>query len=447
MYHRKYPSKHLSNVREVLTRLSKAGLKVNLQKTTWLAREVHYLGHRISAAGIQPSEEKVSAVLSAPEPQNLQQLRAYLGLLQYYGRFLPRLSAVAAPLYSLEKKDAPWVWGPDQKSRFSETKRLLCVAPILCHYQPSLPLVLTTDAGPEGVAAVLSHPDAMTGVDRPIACASRRLSPAERNYSQLDREALGVVFGVKKFHQYFYGRCFVIKTDHKPLLGLLSQHKSLPQVVSPRMLRWKLTLTGYEFELKYIPGREIADADGLSRLPSPVGPEDLPPPADVTLMLEAVESLVSVSQVQSATRRDPVVSAAYVYTRDGWPEVCPNQELSVYFVHRHELSVENGCLMWGLRVVIPPQLRSHVMSMLHDGHPGMTAMKQLARSIVWWPGLDHQVEDCVRGCQVCQIEKRRRRSLPRDELQPSSCSAAPCGRRWRRCGRLCGPPWRPARST
>ena len=121
---------------------------------------------------------------------------------------------------------------------------------------------------------------------------------------------------------------------------------------------------------------------------------------------------LSLSQVQSASRRDPVVSAAYVYTRDGWPDVCPRDELSVYFAHRHELSIKNGCLLWGLRVVLPLQLRSRVLSLLHEGHPGIMAMKQLARSIVWWPGLDRSIEDCVRVCQVCQVEKGKVPDVP-----------------------------------
>ena len=406
------PAEHLKNVKEVLKRLSEAGLKVNVKKTTWLATEVQYLGHKISAAGIQPADEKVRAVREAPEPENLQQLRAYLGLLQYYSRFLPRLSVVASPLYQLEKKDVKWEWGPEQSSSFKATKDLLCSAPILQHYQPSLPLVLTTDASPDGVAAVLSHPEGVSGPDRPIAFASRRLSPAERNYSQLDREALAVMFGVAKFHQYVYGRCFTIKTDHKPLLGLLSLGKALPQVVSARMLRWKLTLTGYEFVLKYIPGRDIANADGLSRLPLPTCPESTPLPADVVQMMDAVGSLVSVPLIQTATRRDPVISAAYIYTRDGWPAKCPKDDLSVLFSHRSELSIDNGCLLWGLRVVIPHVLRSRVLSMLHDGHPGMTAMKQLARGVVWWPGLDGHIEDCVRACQVCQSERGKVPDVP-----------------------------------
>ena len=141
-------------------------------------------------------------------------------------------------------------------------------------------------------------------------------------------------------------------------------------------------------------------------------PESTPLPADVVQMMDAVGSLVSVPLIQTATRRDPVISAAYIYTRDGWPAKCPKDDLSVLFSHRSELSIDSGCLLWGLRVVIPHVLRSRVLSMLHDGHPGMTAMKQLARGVVWWPGLDGQIEDCVRACQVCQSERGKVPDVP-----------------------------------
>ena len=398
------PEEHLANVREVLRRLSAAGLKVNQQKTVWLADEVEYLGHRITAAGIQPSEEKVRAVLDARPPTNLQELRSYLGLIQYYSRFMPRLSTVAAPMYELEKKGVKWVWGERQQFSFQETKDLLAAAPVLAHYQQEKPLVLTADASPYGVAAVLSHPDPQTGADRPIAFASRSLTAAERNYSQLDREALAIIFGVGKYHQFVYGRKFVVKSDHKPLLGLLAPGKTLPLAVSPRLMRWKLALTAYDFVLQFVPGREIANADGLSRLPLPDTVGEYPVPADVVNLMEELAHLVTPQQLTTATRRDPVLSAVYRYVQNGWPESLPDAELSHYF-RRNELSLEGGCVLWGCRVLVPPQLRNRLMLMLHDGHPGITAMKRVARSCVWWPGLDGEIEQLVQTCQLCQAHR------------------------------------------
>ena len=405
-------AEHLCNVRLVLERLAGAGLKVNRQKCVWLADRVSYLGFSISAAGVQPSPERSRAILDAPEPTSLRQLRSYLGMLQYYSRFTPRLATVAAPLYALQKKNAVWTWDEPQKVAFAETKRLLGSAPVLAHYDPGQPLVLTTDASPYGVAAVLSHPEA--GTDRPIAYASRSLCDAERNYSQLDKEACAVMFGVSKYHQYLYGRAFVIKTDHQPLIALLGE-KALPLTVSPRILRYRLRLAGYQYKMQHVPGRSMSNADGLSRLPLPEAPPDAAPPADVVRLMDDLAEVVDVSQVRTGTRRDPSLAAAYRHTSEGWPTTNPDAELLPYFRRRSELSLQDGCLLWGSRVVIPTALRDKVLRLLHDGHPGIAGMKRIARNSVWWPGIDADIETCVRACDPCQVQ---RGSVPENMPQP-----------------------------
>ena len=407
------PAEHIRNVRLVLERLARAGLKVNQDKCVWLADQVEYLGYSISAAGVQPTSEKSRAVLDAPEPTNLRQLRSYLGMLQYYGRFLPHLATVAAPLYALQKKEAVWSWEASQRRAFAETKRLLASAPVLAHYDPTQPLILTTDASPYGVAAVLSHPEA--AADRPIAYASRSLCDAERNYSHLDKEACGVMFGLAKFHQFLYARSFIIKTDHQPLLALLGGDKALPLTVSPRILRYRLKLAGYQYKMVHVAGRSMSNADGLSRLPLPEAPVDAPPPADVVKLMDDLAAAVDVSHVRTGTRRDPTLSAAYRHTSEGWPAASPSAELQAYFRRRTELSLQDGCLLWGSRVVIPPSLRDNVLRLLHDGHPGIAGMKRLARCSVWWPGIDADIESRVRACDPCQTH---RASSPENLPQP-----------------------------
>lgn len=137
---------------------------------------------------------------------------------------------------------------------------------MLVHYSSEKPLIVSCDASPYGVGAAVSH-IMEDGSERPISFASRTLSQAERNYSQLDKEALALVFAVKKFHQYVYGRTFILTTDHKPLLGLLKADKALPVMASPRMHRWGIILSGYSYDLQYRPGIENANCDALSRLP------------------------------------------------------------------------------------------------------------------------------------------------------------------------------------
>ena len=148
------------------------------------------------------------------------------------------------------------------------------------------------------------------GTERPISYASRTLSPAEKNYSQLDKEAAAIMFGVRKFHTYLYRRRFKIYTDHKPLLGLLQSNKAIPTTASPRIQRWALFLAGYSYELVYHSGRSIGNADGLSRLPLPTEIEEVPVPGDIKLVMDHLDNTpVQVKDIERWTSNDPILSA------------------------------------------------------------------------------------------------------------------------------------------
>ena len=196
---------HLQNPASVLERLTSAGVRLKREKCVFMIPEVEYLGHLILAEGISLSPEKVRAVREAPTPKDVSQLRSFLSLINYYGKFLPNVATLLRPLYNLLQSARRWSWGKFQDQAFHKAKELLSSAPILTYYDPNKPLLLSCDASPYGVGAVLSHqlPD---NSERPVAYASRTFSPAEVKYSQLDKEALSIVYGVKNFHQYLYGR-------------------------------------------------------------------------------------------------------------------------------------------------------------------------------------------------------------------------------------------------
>ena len=178
--------------------------------------KIEYLGHIIDAEGLHLTEEKVKAIREAPKPKNVRELRSFLGILNYYGRFLCNLSTNLVPLHDLLCKGVTWIWKRKHDEAFNTAKNTLQSDSVLVHYDPDKPLVLTCDASPYGIGAVLSH-TIEDGTDRPVAYASRTLTTAEKRYSQLERERLAVVFGTKKFHNYLYGRPFEIQSDHKPL--------------------------------------------------------------------------------------------------------------------------------------------------------------------------------------------------------------------------------------
>ena len=184
---------------------------------------VEYLGYVIDRAGIHTSPLKVQAIVDAPAPTDLGELCAFLGLVMYYEKFIKNLSSLSAPLNQLFRTETKWKWSDHCEQRFKALKDALVLAEVLCHYNPTLPLDLACDASAVGIGAVIFH-TVLDGSEKPIAYASRTLSKSELNYIQIEREALGIIFGLKKFHQYLYGRTFTLVTDTSPWLLFWTYH-------------------------------------------------------------------------------------------------------------------------------------------------------------------------------------------------------------------------------
>ena len=219
------------------------------------------------------------------------------------------------------------------------------------------------------------------------------MSPSERGYGQIEKEGLAIVYSIKKFHQYIYGRHFEIFTDHKPLIGVLGETKPIPPHAAARIQRWALLLAAYDYTLKYRKGCLNGNADALSRLPRIALLCEVSDIVNRVHMIELAHSPVTASEVKNATSKDPVLSLVHEFVLSGWPEGFKAEEAFAPFLRKsEELSVEDGCILWGARVVIPEKLREKVLSELHVGHVGMSRMKLLSRGFVWWPGMDQDVE-------------------------------------------------------
>lgn len=393
---------HMKNLEAVLKRLHEKGFKLKKSKCAFMQDSVEYLGHKIDAEGLHALPQKQKAVKDAPTPTNVQQLRSFLGLVNYYGKFIANLSTIVHPLNELLQKDRKWNWTSECAQAFRSAKEALVSSSVLVHYDPKLPITLAGDASAYGIGAVISHtmPD---GTERPIAFASRTLSTSERNYAQLEKEALSLVYGVKKFHQYLFGRKFTLITDHKPLTAILGSKKGIPSLAAARLQRWAMLLASYQYEIRFKPTSQHGNADGLSRLPLDIGQTgDAPSSSFGTLDVHSMDTLpISYTQVELFTRRDVLLSKVLRYTKRGWPgEV--SSSLKPFFNRRLELSVENGCLLWGTRVIIPKRLQEEILEDLHQSHPGVSRMKSIARSYFWWPSLDKQIEELASHCTSCQ---------------------------------------------
>ena len=385
----------------VLLKLKDIGARLNKAKCEFGVESVKYLGHVISQHGVQPDPDKVSSVLNAPEPKNKTELRSMLGMTHYYGKYCPDLATVCTPLYGLLKDGADFVWSQECSEAFSKMKTLLTSAPVLAYYDPKKELILSTDASPTGVGAVLSMIDE-EGKSRPIAYAHKALSVCQRRYAQIDREAFGVLFGVTKFSKYLYGREFTIETDHQALVRILGEKCNIPSLAAARLHRWALYLSQFRYKLRYTPGSSLLHADALSRLP--VDAEEDEPDIASLFFLHQIETLpVDSKKVEVETAKDEVLKRVVEHVHNGWSEAVPGDaDLVPFFRRRDALTLQNGVLLWGSRVVLPQALRPTIMQELHRGHPGIVRMKQLARTSCWWPGLDGDIEDLVQRCDACQ---------------------------------------------
>ena len=407
---------HEERLRMVLDRLDQAGVRLKREKCEFHKTSVEYLGHVIGEQGLKPTDSKVKAIKEAPEPSNVTELRAFLGLLNYYGQFLPNIAATLHPLYVLLQKGQPWMWKTEQKMSFHEAKQKLIQSDFLVHNDLTKVLKLNCDASPYGVGACLVHV-MEDGSERPVAFASRTLSNAEKNYAQLEREALALIFGVRQFHKYLVGREFTLVTDHKPLLKILGPYEGVPTLAASRLQRWALILSAYKYRLQYKPGTDNKEADLLSRLPLPVQVID---PNEQIYGLDYCEQLpVTAAEVAKETLTDPVLKKVYQYTMFGWTEPV-DKNLEPYQRRASELSTENGCLLWGNRVVIPTTLRSRLLEELHEGHLGIVRMKAVARSLIWWAGMDSEVEEVTKTCQSCQSQMSTKQGESVSSLDLSS---------------------------
>ncbi|XP_018406502.1 PREDICTED: uncharacterized protein K02A2.6-like [Cyphomyrmex costatus] len=394
---------HDRNLTCVLKRLQDCGLTLSKDKCAFAQSNIKFLGFELNAQGIQASSKKVDAIVNMKKPDNLTELKSFLGMINYYSKFIKDYSDLLSPLYKLLRKDKKWCWAKEQELAFKKAKERLASREILIHYSSDYPLKITCDASPVGLGAVVSHilPD---GSDRPIAYASRVLSVAQRNYSQLDREALALVFGVKAFHQYVYGRNFILETDHKPLTYIFGPKKGIPQMAANRVQRWAVILASYDFIIKYIKGQDNGPADGLSRVSmkdtsQATDSKDLQVHNYLKAISEELQNLDS-KAVRKGTSKDALLSKVRNFVMQGWPDKV-EKCFEPFKSRRLELSVEDGCIMWGYRVVIPPSLRAELLVELHGIHLGVVKMKALARSYFWWPGLDKNIEEITKSCKGC----------------------------------------------
>lgn len=250
---------HIANLEKVFQNLRKHNLKLNPSKCIFFCADVTYLGHHISEQGIQPDKSKYSSILNYPEPKSSDDVRRFVAFCNYYRRFIPYFADIAAPLNALLRKNAKFVWSEDCKCAFKKLRNKLLSPQILKFPDFNKTFILSTDASKVACGAVLSqkHGD----IDLPIAYASRSFTKGESNKSTIEQELTAIHWAIMYFRPYLYGRKFLVKTDHRPLVYLFSMTNP-----SSKLTRMRVDLEEFNFDVEYVKGKENVGPDALSRI-------------------------------------------------------------------------------------------------------------------------------------------------------------------------------------
>ncbi|XP_055916502.1 uncharacterized protein K02A2.6-like [Eupeodes corollae] len=378
-------------------KLQKYDLHVNKNKCEFFKTEIRYLGYVIRKNEILKSPDKVQAIKDMSRPKNSDEVRAFLGMITYYSKFIPDLSTITFPLRQLPQKNYKFKWSKSCELAFIKLKEEIMSNRVLTPYDPQLQTTLACDASPVGIAAVLSQID--EGVERPIAFISRSLTLSEQNYSQLDREALAIVFAIDKFYMYLYGREFILITDNKPLTRIFHQHSKIPAMTSSRLLRYASFLQGFNYKIQHKKAEEHLHVDCLSRNLSTDSfqkfkffLDDEIKDLQDQIINQISTVLLTATSIAKETEKDSKLSKL-------------KQDLLKGQIENPDYSLQDGVIFKGNRVVIPNTLQDEVLKELHRTHIGIMKMKQLARKYCYWNGIDSSIEKLVRSCEKCALCK------------------------------------------
>ena len=384
---------HARRIRMVLDRIREAKFKLNLDKCTFAAREVAYLGHLVSANGVSPDVSKVEAIKSFPLPRTVRDVRAFLGLAGYYRSFIPNFAALSKPLTLLTRKDFKFCWSEPQQTSFDALKEALTSESVLAHPEFDKPFILSCDASNYAISAILSQEH--EGKEKPLSFASRVLNQHEINYSTTEKELLAIVFGVQTHRCFLYGRKFKIITDHAALKWLIT----VKNHQCARLTRWVLKLAEYDFEVIHRPGKKHINADVLSRHVA----------ATVSKLPDSSEEVAAdVKPMQGESLTKEVIMQAQANDEFCQQVYCALSEGKTlpYFRDKHSVLYHTTSNpSEGAKVVVPASLREQIIRQHHDpvfaGHQGEKRTISNLRLHYYWPSMSKDVEKFIRECASC----------------------------------------------
>lgn len=430
---------HLQHCQAVFDKLRKHHLKLKLKKCSFLQTETKYLGFVITQNGIKPDQQKVDAIRSLPKPTTVKQIRSFLGLANYYRRFVPNFSKIAEPLVNLTKKYAKYNWTNACDNAFQALKDNLTAVPLLGYPDLNKPYILYTDASDTCVGACLTQKcDDDKETEKPLYFLSHKLSVTQCKWSTIEKEAFAIHYALQKLDFYLHNATFVIKCDHKPLKYILSS-----PIQNRKIALWALGISGYNCTIEYITGQTNYCADLLSRIPHTENQEN-----EREFVPDVSENTFEINTFNSNRFVPKHFASCEVDERD-----IPNKEklqLPGYNMEeeqekdaeivkiKHQIqsgkatsSIQNKHLIIDnvlyyiskpdgepiIRLYVPSHLHEKVTVQYHDsnGHLGIDKTFDAIRQKYYWPNLYKQLYSYVTTCITCQTRNLKKNNPPVQE--------------------------------
>ena len=405
--------------RIILTRCRKLGITISLKKLE-CGHEILFAGHLISSTGVRPDPAKTAAISDFPRPQTTTDLRSFFGLVNQLGMFLPDLAQMSPHLRGLLKADSHWSWQPEHEEEFEEIKKVLTGPNVVKPFDPKLNTELLTDSARlSGMGYALIQREVDPPGQRLICCGSKAFTPTQMRYSTMEVECLGIVWAIKHCKFYTLGmQHFEVHTDHSALVGVFKQ--PLREVASPRCRTMREKVSGFNFTVKHVRGKTHYVADALSRYPKwspePDGTED-----ESVAICYRISLDPAISQLDAAAAKDKSYLAVRQLLLEGCkpdkiPKSHPARPYSQVWDDLAPLDAPETTLLVlnGKRLVIPDEYKSNILRLLHLPHAGEKKTAIMGRQLYFWPSMNRDILNMVKGCVPCQ---KYQPSMSRQPLQ------------------------------
>ena len=401
---------HDTQVDKVFEEISKANITLNYNKCKFREQSVMFLGEKISGNGIEPDPDKVSAIQNWEKPHDVRTLQSFFGMLNFVGRFIPNMASRTPALRTLLRKESVWLWDENHDKEFDDMKTALITHPVLSFYDPIKQHKVSNDASKDGIGSVLLQLE--NDGWHPVHYGARTLTRTERSYAPIEREALGLLYGATKFHQYIFGKPFFMETDHRPLVSIFEGYlNEAPARIQCIMLK----LQKYDFKMHWVPRKYIMLADSLSKQTNRSENDQKSEVTDeIDLYVNEIRQQIPVSdemwvKFEQETLVDPELNELKKNIEQG-------KFKDKYRDMGGRLNVMKGVIFNSYRIFVPRSMRIDMINRVHEGHLGIEKSKRRARMCIYWPGMNTDIEEVVSKCATCCKfrEKLKREPLIQD---------------------------------